>query len=221
MGKIPRIGCAAPEKQKTNNRGNLPMRLGLIALTTAAVMLAGNAYAECTGAKDVEAAFLKQHQKGWHTHTTSKSDAGVEQVQEFDYLPPDRMYRKVTSGSESVETIGIGRWAWSNIGEGWNELQPQFAQMVTSHMQSTFATPKVSAEFTCLGTVNFDGKDWTAYQTTPEKTPDGLELARTILVDPTTGLPAFNIISTPGKLTEALQKEAFSYPDAISIDKPL
>ena len=50
---------------------------------------------------------------------------------------------------------------------------------------------------------------------------DGLELARTILVDPATGLPGFNIISAPGKLTEALQKEAFSYPDTITIEKPL
>lgn len=197
------------------------MRLRLIALTSAAVLLAGNAYAECTGAKDVEAAFLKQHAKGWHTHTTSKSDADVEQVQEFDYLPPDRMYRKVTAGNETVETIGIGRWAWSNVGAGWNELQPQFAQMVMSHMRSTFTTPKVSAEFTCLGPVKFGDKDWTGYQTVPEKTPDGIELARTILVDPTTGLPAFNIISAPGKLTEALQKEAFSYPDTITIEKPL
>ncbi len=48
-----------------------------------------------------------------------------------------------------------------------------------------------------------------------------MELARTILVDPATGLPAFNIISAPGKLTDALQNEAFSYPDAITIDKPL
>jgi hypothetical protein len=197
------------------------MRLGLIALTSAAVMLTGNAYADCNGAKDVEAAFVKQHAKGWHTHTTSKSDAGLEQVQEFDYLPPDRMYRKVTSGSESVETIGIGRWAWSNVGAGWNELQPQFAQMVMSHLQHAFAAPKVTAEFNCLGTVNFDGKDWNGYQTTPEKTPDGLELSRTILIDPATGLPAFNIISVPGKLTEPLQKEAFSYPDGISIEKPL
>jgi hypothetical protein len=197
------------------------MRLVLPALTLAAVMFTGAAHADCTGKEDVQAAFLKQHQKGWHTHTTSKSDAGTEQVQEFDYLPPDRMYRKVTSGDETVETIGIGRWAWSNIGHGWNELQPQFAQMVMSHLQHAFATPKVSAEFTCLGTVNFGGKDWTGYQTAPEKTPDGMELSRTILVDPATGLPAFNIISAPGKLTDALQNEAFSYPESITIEKPL
>jgi hypothetical protein len=197
------------------------MRLRLPALTLAALMLTGAAHAACTGKDDVQAAFVKQHQKGWHTQTTSKSDAGIEQVQEFDYLPPDRMYRKVTSGSETVETIGIGRWAWSNIGAGWNELQPQFAQMVMSHLQHAFAAPKVTAEFICLGTVSFDGKDWNGYQTTPEKTPDGLELSRTILIDPATGLPAFNIISVPGKLTEPLQKEAFSYPDGISIEKPL
>jgi hypothetical protein len=198
------------------------MRLGLIALTSAAVLFGGSAYADCNGGKDVEAAFVMQHEKGWHTRTTSTSDAGVEQVQEFDYLPPDRMYRKVTSGSETVETIGIGRWAWSNIGSGWEELQPQFAQMVMSHMQHALAPPKVSAQFSCLGTVNFEGKDWAGYQTAPEKTPDGrLELSRTILVDAATGLPGFNIVSAPGKLTEALQKETFSYPDGIKIEKPL
>jgi len=196
------------------------MRLSPLTLLAVSLAVSAAPALACDGRAEVEAAFVKQQKQSWHTVVDSKNVDGVLQEQTFDYQPPDRMYRKIVSGEDTVETIGIGRWAWSNIGAGWNELQPQFAQMVMSHMQQTFKPPKVSAAFTCLGTRSFAGKDYAAYQTAPEKADDK-EIARTIYVDPATGLPAFNVIGAPDGSGEPLMKEAYTYPTDISIESPL
>jgi hypothetical protein len=59
------------------------------------------------------------------------------------------------------------------------------------------------------------------YQSAPEKAPDGVELTRTIYIDPATGLPAFNIIGTPKGEAEPVHKESYAYPADIVIEKPL
>jgi hypothetical protein len=174
----------------------------------------------CDGKAEVQAAFTAQHQKPWRTETAQKSDTGVEQKQQFDFQPPDRIYRKVTSGDETAETIGIGKVAWSNEGAGWQEMKKGLADIIATHAQDAFAPPRVSAEFKCLGPVTFEGKSYLGYQTAPEKVQDK-ELARTILVDPESRLPAFNIVADPGLSDEPLRKEAYSYPADINIEKPL
>jgi hypothetical protein len=93
--------------------------------------------------------------------------------------------------------------------------------MVATHIQQTVANPpKVSAEFTCLGTVAYEGKDYLGYRTAPEKGNDGVELARTIYIDGSTRLPAFNIIAAVKDGATPLLKETYSYPTDLVIEKP-
>jgi hypothetical protein len=196
------------------------MRTPLLALPLAVLLLQAPAAIACDGKADIEAAFNKQHAQPWRTEAASKSDTGVEQKQLFDFQPPDRIYRKVTSGEELAETIGIGKIAWSNEGAGWQEMKAGIADIVRSHMKGAFAPAAVSVEFKCLGEVPFEGKNYLGYQTVPE-TVEGKSLARTIYIDPTTRLPAFNIIGAPDGTGEPLMKEAYSYPTDIKIEKPL
>lgn len=181
------------------------------------------ASADCTANSDIEAAFAKQLERpAWRTVVTSVGNAG-KQEQTFDYVPPDKMYRKVVVEGDDhpVETIAIGRWAWSTVGGPWSEMQPQFAQLVTTHMQSVFETRKVTATFSCLGTVSLEGKDYLGYQTAPEDGGGGEPVARTIYVDPATGLPAFNVIGPTKPGAAPVVKETYSYPTDIVIEKPL
>lgn len=178
----------------------------------------------CDGRSEVEAAFAKQQKApAWRTVAETEGPNG-KQEQTFEYVPPDRMYRKILIvGQEpAIETIGIGKWAWSNQGNGWSEMQPPMAKMIAMHVEQVVTTPpKAGADFTCLGTTAYDGKDYTAYRTAPEKSEGGRELARTIYVDPATGLPAFNVIADVGKPdTAPLLKETYSYPADIAIEKP-
>jgi len=189
--------------------------LALVALTAGAP----SAFA-CDGKADVEAAFTKQHQAPWRTETAGKSDTGIAQSQTFDYLPPDRMYRKVVSGDESVETIAVGKTAWTNVKGSWEEMKAELAHVVTTHMHGAVAPAKVSVEFKCLNAVTYEGKSYLGYQTVPE-TVEGKTLARTILLDPATQRPAFNIIAAPDLSGEALLKEIYSYPTDIKIESPL
>lgn len=197
------------------------MRKTLLAtLSFAAVAAMSPSAFACDAKTDVEAAFNEQHKAPWRTEIVSKSDTGIVQTQQFDFQPPDRIYRKVTAGEEKAETIGVGQAAWSNEGAGWQEMKKGVADLVVTHLRSTLAPAKVSVEFKCLDKVTYDGKSYLGYQTMPEEV-EGKTLARTILVDPETKRPAFNIVTAPDLSGEPMLKEAYSYPTDIKIESPL
>jgi hypothetical protein len=195
--------------------------LGLVAL----IFLGSwpHAAAACDGRAEVEAAFAKQQkQRAWRTVVNARSET-EKQEQTLEYIPPDRMYRKVlVMGQEpAIETIAIGQWAWSNLGNGWSEMQPPMAKIIAQSLEQVVtAPPKAGADFSCLGSVAYEGKDYLAYRTTPEKNEKGAELARTIYVDPAAGLPAFNVIGEVNSAAEPLVKESYTYPTDIVIEKP-
>lgn len=199
------------------------MRIAGITLALAAIAASAPSVFACDGKAELEAAFAKQQKQPWRTEVVTQGADGDTQHQTIDFQPPDRMYRKASANGDSIETIGIGTWAWSNLGSGsgWEELQPMHARVVTIQIQEAFVPPRVSAEFTCLGNVTVDGKSYLGYQTTPEKDKQGNELARTIYIDAATGLPAFNIIGAPDGKSEPLVKGTFSYPTDINIQNPL
>ena len=139
------------------------------------------------------------------------------------------MYNKVLVPGEpgALETIAIGRWAWASHGMGFQELQPQFAQSVTSDVSATLNTPVATGDaLTCLGKVTRDGRELVGYQSTPTASPGkpvGPEnplLARTVFVDPASGLPALSIISEPKADAVALVSVTYSYPSDLKIEAP-
>jgi hypothetical protein len=198
------------------------MRWNTLPLIILAVAAATPAVA-CDAKTEIEAAFEKQRKAtAWRSEISTKVEDG-QQKQVFEYLPPDRMRRVVTVPKERrpVETIGIGRWAWTNAGAGWEELKPHFAQMVMNHLQQTFdKVPKVTTKFNCLGKTTYEGKSYTTYRTDPEKAPDGAELVRSIYIDPNTRLPAANVIGPAGGKGEPVHKETYDYPTDVVIEKP-
>ena len=191
-----------------------------IATTT---ILSSSAYAAGNCAPEVQAAVAKQHaMPGYRVEVSSpiKPDGATEVI---DYLPPLKMYRRIKSPDQDfeIETTGFGNRAWSREGGGWFELKPHIASMVEAHLRDMFGKPPaISSEFVCLGKVNYAGKDYTGYQTIPEKA-DGPDLiARTFYIDPDTGLPAFNIVGEAKGVKPAMVREAYTYPTAIEIEIP-
>ena len=195
----------------------------LLCLLTAAPVFA----ADCAG--DVQSAFEKQRgQKAYRVLSKAPSIRG-EVATQTDFQQPDRMYNKVDVPGEpgALETVAIGRWAWASHGMGFQELQPQFAQSVTYDVAATLGTPVKTAEnFTCLGPVTRDGRNYVAYQSEPKSSPgqpagpDNPALARTVFVDPATGLPALNIVSEVKPGAAALVSAVYSYPTDINIEAP-
>lgn len=197
------------------------MRFKLLALPLFALgAFAAPAHA-CDGRAEVEAAFVKQQEKPWRTRIVSESDAGIAQEQIFDYQPPNRMHRTVKVGDQTVETIGVNRWAWSADNGAWGEMEAPHARVVAIHILNTFQPPKASIDFKCLGEVSYEGKTYVGYQSPPETGEDGAVLARTIYVDPETRLPAFNVVGAPDGSGEPLHREEFSYPTDINIIPPM
>jgi hypothetical protein len=183
--------------------------------------------ADCT--KDVSAAFEKQRaQPGYRVLAKQPSPRGEIETT-TNYLLPDKMHNIVVVPGEPapIETIGIGRWAWATHGMGWQELQPQFAQTVTSHVAATLGKPaELTDAFSCLGTVKRDGRDLLAYQSEAKAAsgkPAGADnppIARTVYVDPQTGLPVLNLVADATAGSSPLMSAAYSYPTDIAIAAP-
>lgn len=199
-----------------------------------AAILAGYAFTSPSHAadcgKEVGAAFEKQRATKGYRMVTRQAHPQGEVVNTFDFVLPDRMYNKVDVPGQpaSLETIAIGRWAWANQGGGWQELQPQFAQAVTSDVASTLSAPlEIKEAFVCAGDVDRDGKPFKAYRTEPRLAvpgqPQSAEnpmLARTVLVDASTGLPAFNFVGDPAASATPLMSVTYSYPPDIAVEAP-
>ena len=185
-------------------------------------------------AKDVAAAFEKQRTGVGYQVVTKQPGPQGEIVNTFLFVAPDKMHNTVVVPGQPapLETIAIGRWAWANQGGGFQELYPQFAQAVTSDVASTLGQPtKVGQAFACAGKVDREGREFTAYVTPatladPSKPvgPDNPLLARTVLVDAVTGLPAFNLVGEPaspgGQASTPLMSSTYSYPANPKIEAP-
>jgi hypothetical protein len=200
-------------------------RTALAVLALAAALPA--AAADCT--QDVATAFEKQRTQPSYRVTAKQPSPRGEIETTTDYLAPDKMHSKVVVPGEpgALETIGIGKWAWATHGFGWQELQPQFAQSVTFHIAETFGKPAALTDtFSCLGKVTRDGREYMGYQSAAKAGsgkpagPDNPAIARTVYVDPTTGLPALNIVSEAAAGAAPLTSAAYSYPDGIKIEAP-
>lgn len=197
------------------------MRTPILAVCSLVIAAGAAPAAACDGKAEVEAAFVAQHKKPWRTVVLTKGPDGTDQRQHVDFQPPDKIYRKATAGDEAIETIGIGKTAWNHTeGGGWEELPLMHSRTVMLQIQEAFAPPRVTAEFNCLGTVTYDGKSFRGYQTIPEKIASGETLARTVYIDPETGLPAFNIVGAPDGSGEALVTSIYTYPTDIKIERP-
>ncbi|MGD9668389.1 MAG: hypothetical protein AB7U75_04940 [Hyphomicrobiaceae bacterium] len=203
---------------------------GAFAAAAFAVLAVPTAHAgdDCRAA--VEAAFDKQRTfaTGYRFAAEIPGDQGKTRMT-IDYLPPDRMYQRVEApGHEKpVETIAIQRWAWGTMGGGWEELQPQFAQSIIAHVRSTLINPpKITTEFSCLGKVKLGDKDLVAYRADHPSSEAGSapgtpQLARTIYVDGTSGLPVANIVARVDGKEGAVFDGRYTYPADIKIEPPV
>ena len=124
-------------------------------LTALALMIAAGpaAHAAC---KDEVASALDRQRKtsGFRMQTKMLSEQGLVDMT-VDYVLPDRMRQVVisTTDPKPVETIVVGRDAWSRIeGEDWRPLHPQIADALAAQMQETLGDdPGTIGDFECLG----------------------------------------------------------------------
>ncbi len=180
---------------------------------------------DCSSA--VQASFEKQRaQKGYRLTARQQTNNGVLET-ERSFLSPDRMYNKIVVPGEPapLETIAVGRWAWANQGAGWQELQPQFAQSVTFEVSNTLQTPvEIKDPFVCLGKVTRDGKEYVGYRTSSDPAagkPGEPPIARTVLVDPASGLPSYNMVGPVGGDTAPIIVTVYEYPSDLTVEAPL
>lgn len=176
--------------------------------------------------KDVVAAINKQHaSKAFRIETTQQSAAGPIDMK-VDYLPPDRMKQTLTGGEikGTMTTILVGERAFSGENGSYEELLPQFTQSIFAEFKRTLESPSNVQAFECQGKVTFEGKTYLGYRridtTRPDAKPEET-LARTVYVDPETGLPIFNVVARLAGDSTPLVKVSYSYPTDVVIEAPV
>jgi hypothetical protein len=179
---------------------------------------------DCT--KDVLAAFEKQRASKAFRVEFNQPTAEGEAHMTIDYMPPNKMLQTVISPAMPGEqqTMLVGDRAFAGTSGSFEELLPQYTQsIVTEVNEAVGAPPKNLGGFECQGPANLDGQNLIAYRTADKNPPDADRskiMARTIYVDPVTGLPAFNVIASLAGAAKPVLKVKYSYPADIDIVAP-
>ncbi len=155
------------------------------------------------------------------SQATAEGDAHMR----IDYMPPLRMLQTVTSPAMPGEqqTMLVNNRAYSGSGGSFEELQPQFTQSIIAEVAEALARPSKLEGYECLGTVKYENQDLLGYRNEDKTHPQADRskiLARTIYVDPKSGLPAYNVIATLGEGSKPLREVKYSYPTDINIVAP-
>ncbi len=197
------------------------MRPVVFAFSLVAAAVPALADEKCSS--EVAAAFAKQAEAP-KMRTIMVHPGGEGTVtRTISLVRPDRIHVITDAPHEQaghMETISIGKWAWGSESDGsWSEHKPNVAKVIEMDVQKMSAPAAVSANFTCLGPQNYEGKDYVGYRADPGKGDDGVELAATIYVDAATGRPAYNIVAPTAGGNPRL-KASYSYGDDISVEVP-
>ena len=180
---------------------------------------------DCT--KDVLAAFEKQRtSKAFRVAMTQPTAEGMADVT-VDYLPPNRMLQTVKSPAMAgiQQTMLVGERAFAGSDGVYEELLPQFTQSIAAEVKAAVGAPPANiGVFECTGKSTFDGKELLSYRASDKDSKPGTAagdvLARTIYVDPASGLPAYNVIGTVSGNGEPVMKVTYSYPADVVIEAP-
>jgi hypothetical protein len=180
---------------------------------------------DCT--KDVIAAFEKQRtSKAFRVSMTQPTAEGPADMT-VDYLPPNRMLQTVKSAAMAgvQQTMLVGDRAFAGSEGAFEELLPQFTQSIVAEVETALAKPQANiGNFECVGKTTFDGKEFLAYRAADKKVEAGVKpedvLARTIYVEPASGLPAYNVVGAVSGKGDLVMKVAYSYPTDVVIEAP-
>lgn len=205
----------------------------IVMAVAACFAMSAAAYADCKS--DIAAALAKQRNlSSFRMDSVMLTSEGrIRMV--VDYLLPDRMRQMIgpVGDPKPVETILIGKKAWSRKDGDWMPMNPQTTSALVDQLRQTVSDDEERRlpGFECLGKVTVDGRDLLAYQGENEdpnakksqtkdkpKLPD--RAVRVIYVDPTTGLPVRSVFGRANRLDTPIFEAKYTYPVDIEIKLP-
>jgi hypothetical protein len=177
--------------------------------------------------EEVVAAFMKQRtSRAFRMVSQLEGESGPVEIT-VEYLPPDRMRQTIVAPGQPapLETVLVGRRAWSRQGAAWEELMPAIAYTIIAQVrEAVVEPPRDVGQFECIDKATIDGKEYLAYRSIEKGGADtrGSTIARpvhrTVYVDPETGLPAVNIVAEDKPGADPLFKGVYDYPTDLVIE---
>ena len=198
---------------------------GALAIVLSCLALAPAAWADdCS--KDVSAAFEKQRASKAFRVAMDQGTAEGPVKMTVDYIPPGRMLQTVVGKHMpgDQQTMFVDGRAFAGSGGAFEELLPQFSQSISAEVSAAVSAPQKLGVFECLGKTAFEGKDYLAFRASDKAAAGAADagdtLARTIYVDPESGLPAFNVVAALSGKGEPVLKVVYTYPTDVVIEAP-
>jgi hypothetical protein len=205
----------------------------IVMAVAACFAMSAAAYADCKS--DIAAALAKQRSlSSFRMDSVMLTSEGrIHMV--VDYLLPDRMRQMIgpVGDPKPVETVLIGKKAWSRKDGDWKPMSPQTTSALVDQLRQTISDDEERRlpGFECLGKVTVDGRDLLAYQGENEdpnakksQAKDKPKLldrpVRVIYVDPTTGLPVRSVFGRANRLDTPIFEAKYTYPVDIEIKLP-
>lgn len=202
----------------------LLLGMALTAAFGALAATSSNAFADCN--TDVANAFVKQREgKPYRMKTRQLSERGIV-FMTVDYILPYKMKQTVRSATSAGESqlLLIGPRAWQSNGVSWVQLGDKATKALNQQFgASVLAPPKDKMKYECLGIVELDGRDVTAYQGkqgASDSVKTATVIVRTVYIDPKSGLPVRTTVARDNRPNLAFFKADYSYPDDIVIEPP-
>ena len=176
---------------------------------------------------EVKEAFTKQRTaRAFRLVAKLRGETGPVEIT-AEYVPPDRMRQVIVAPEQPapLETVLVGKRAWSSQGGRWEELMPALVHSIIAQVREAIIDPpKVVGDFKCLNKVTLDGKEYIAYRSieAPGKTANASLIEgpvhRTVYVDPDSGLPAINVVKEENPDATPIFEGVYTYPTDIVIE---
>ncbi len=188
------------------------MRIAVLT-AVAALSFAAPAQADCLS--DIKDILTRSMTSGPYAMEMTAGDMTMS----AEVAPPNAMHSTAALPTMSQEMIVVDGKAWMNAGGNWTALPDSVAAQVTAGLNGAAGMLEQIASPECLGTQNFEGKDYLAFKYTFAAT--GVDSTSTIYVDPATNLPAITVgtSNAAGKVTDT--RASYRYDPAIKITPPM
>jgi hypothetical protein len=136
-----------------------------------------------------------------------------------EFVPPDALHATTAVAGGTQEITVTGGKAWMKMGGKWMSMPDAVATQMTAAIGGVGSMIDQVTSPECLGTQNFEGKDYLAFKYDFAAT--GVTSSSTLYVDPATKLPAIVVgtSTAAGKSTDT--RATYRYDPSVTVTAPM
>lgn len=136
-----------------------------------------------------------------------------------EVVPPASIHATTHIGGATQEMTVLDGKAWMQMGGTWTQMPDTMAAQMTAGVSGAAGMIDQVAGAECLGTQNFEGKDYLAFKY--DFAMSGMESSSTLYADPASKLPllVLGTATAAGKTTST--RATYRYDPSVTVTAPM